>query len=527
MTQKCWKKVAALSWAFLECMFFSSVVLGWTWLAIILRSDGYFPKYCNLTVNFTPRARIYGNDASMNGVYKLDSDIPLPVPKKTKNCRPRRRNDRSTQIREASTMYAVSPWESGSATGGMPLKYGASPHWNGSSLVRNVFVEADWVYRAGKQTPQRLVYSSFCRFKRGDLANLSVIMPPLQAGPGVARGIDQSSPTAAKDKEVDSGMAREYCLEQNEQLRLMFAVVIIIRDVLAFPLGIFYDKYGTTRTRLMTVVPWLVVPALTLTGVAGSAVLLTNLQTANLFGRKRHVVVSLYVGAAYSNGVIALLMQLSHFNGVDIQTSFMFLTIGIVPMLVSTVAFLPKTRIPWPLPADYGKRRNQSLDEAMLRKQRAWQRRLSEAGPGVCRKPPPKFWPSAVQSLFVWSVLWYGIQKLQEAVFETRVVDIAAMKVMGPLDFEAYFGYVQLMGAFCSPLAGVLIDRYFPRDLGYSQATKQMQRIVPAIVATSCLAVAEIVTDMFHGPAPQAVSTLFNILHKVFTHTTMCAFVMH
>lgn len=54
-----------------------------------------------------------------------------------------------------------------------------------------------------------------------------------------------------------------------------------------------------------------------------------------------------------------------------------------------------------------------------------------------------------------------------------------------------------------------------------------MQRIVPAIVATSCLALAEIVTDMFHGPAPQAISTIFNILHKVFTHTTMCAFVMH
>ncbi|PVD31705.1 hypothetical protein C0Q70_07123 [Pomacea canaliculata] len=56
----------------------------------------------------------------------------------------------------------------------------------------------------------------------------------------------------------------------------------------------------------------------------------------------------------------------------------MFLTIGLVPMLVSTVAFLPKTRVPWPLPVDYGKRRHQSLDENLLRKQRAWQRRLSD-----------------------------------------------------------------------------------------------------------------------------------------------------
>lgn len=40
--------------------------------------------------------------------------------------------------------------------------------------------------------------------------------------------------------------------------------------------------------------------------------------------------------------------------GVGTQTSFMFLTIAIVPILVSTIAFLPKSRIPWPLPATYG-----------------------------------------------------------------------------------------------------------------------------------------------------------------------------
>ncbi|KAI8782416.1 solute carrier family 43 member 3 [Biomphalaria glabrata] len=297
--------------------------------------------------------------------------------------------------------------------------------------------------------------------------------------------------------------------------------------------------------------PWLIVPALALTGVAGSAVLLTNLQTANLFGRKRHVVVSLYVGAAYSNGVITWMMKLSHFSGVNVQTSFMFLTIGIVPMLVSTVAFLPKTHIPWPLPADYGKRRNQSLDENLIRKQRAWQRRMSEdldpdidpqmfpdssqltdydsteAGMVRCRRPPPSFTPSAVQPLFVWSLLWYGIHRLHEAIYETGVVEMADLEIMGPLDYETYFGVIQLLGIVISPIVGVLIDRHYPRELGTSPATQQMQRIIPAILVTSALAVTEIAVDMIPGAAPKAISTLINILHKVFTHTTMCAFVMH
>ena len=71
------------------------------------------------------------------------------------------------------------------------------------------------------------------------------------------------------------------------------------------------------------------------------------------------------------------IFQLTHQQGVDIATSFMFLAIGIVPLLVSTVAFLPKSKVPWPLPSNYGERRQCSLDENTLRKQRAWQRRLS------------------------------------------------------------------------------------------------------------------------------------------------------
>ena len=89
------------------------------------------------------------------------------------------------------------------------------------------------------------------------------------------------------------------------------------------------------------------------------------------------VCLCVYVHACTCMSLSVSVFQLSHDQGVYVQTSFMFLTSGLVPMLVSTVAFLPKTRVPWPLPANYGKRRNQSLDETLLRKQRAWQRRLS------------------------------------------------------------------------------------------------------------------------------------------------------
>ncbi|KAK3585370.1 hypothetical protein CHS0354_004645 [Potamilus streckersoni] len=43
-----------------------------------------------------------------------------------------------------------------------------------------------------------------------------------------------------------------FCKEQDERLGLLQSVVIIARNVLALPVGIFLDHYGTTKTRLVS-----------------------------------------------------------------------------------------------------------------------------------------------------------------------------------------------------------------------------------------------------------------------------------
>ncbi|GFO08638.1 solute carrier family 43 member 3 [Plakobranchus ocellatus] len=583
MPHKCSKRLSALTWALFECMFFSSVVLGWTWLSIVFRSDGYFTESCNVTLlNVTSLGadaltrvdqRLTGLRAE--GGYKRDSVM-------TKPCRPRREvapyseTGRETSLRK-------NPTEEESGFPGRRL----SVRGTTDSSVRNLTSTQSIIDKGSEEAESTFVLMQKQAWTSGQQVAVSSLndmyrhprLSPVSRMSSSEQEVGLASQArhrrdgqyhlsvSSADQSLSARVSRPrvvgYCVKQNEKIRLMFALVLILRDLLTFPMGAFYDKHGTTKTRLLTVlifalgtlmmiftsadVPWLVVPALALTGIAGSAVLLSNLQTANLFGRRRHVVVSLYVGAAYSNGIITLLMQLSHFDGVNLQTSFMFLTIGIVPLLVSTVAFLPKTRIPWPLPADYGKRRNKSLDEDMLRKQRAWQRRMSEEpdldlaphlfpdssplteapGGGRCRKPPPDFTPLAAQSLFVVSALWFGVQRLQEAVFDTRVVDLADMELAGLLDYETYYGVVQLLAVFVSPLAGLLLDRHMPRELGSTQATQQMRRLVPNILMTSSLGVAQVMIDMYSNPVAQAMAAVVNLFHKVFAHTTMCAFVMH
>ena len=47
--------------------------------------------------------------------------------------------------------------------------------------------------------------------------------------------------------------------------------------------------------------------------------------------------------------IYTYLFQLSGESGVPLQFSFLFYTVGIIPLLVATLALLPKTRLPWPI----------------------------------------------------------------------------------------------------------------------------------------------------------------------------------
>lgn len=42
-----------------------------------------------------------------------------------------------------------------------------------------------------------------------------------------------------------------YCHEQDDKLEFVVSLVIIIRNILMLPLGIFLDRYGTSRTRII------------------------------------------------------------------------------------------------------------------------------------------------------------------------------------------------------------------------------------------------------------------------------------
>lgn len=53
-----------------------------------------------------------------------------------------------------------------------------------------------------------------------------------------------------KDKNVKS-VSSSVCLKQKETLEFIQVLVLVIRNIIIFPLGIFLDVYGTTKIRII------------------------------------------------------------------------------------------------------------------------------------------------------------------------------------------------------------------------------------------------------------------------------------
>ncbi|KAL8575811.1 hypothetical protein ACOMHN_014816 [Nucella lapillus] len=550
----CDKKCASLLWTLLECIFFSGVVLGWSWLALIFRADHYFLSGCNVTLPDLTSASalppgLAGSTTPSGGVRVLGRLERRPCRRKKPRSSPLPAaaaaahhgqnlalvDDRTRVVRHVSQELVnlreprVQTQEGSarkdhvlgdgrvSSTTSHPSfvpeedfvkkKKNSSPNEHPTPLTHDLSPQHPHkLVGVGSQNNESVMMMMMMMMMKVTVSSqLPVSLPLPHASLLVGGGGEKEEGEEEKEEEEEG--EEVVCSDQREMLRLLLAVVAVLRDLFVFPVGAFFDKYGTTRTRLLTVlifavgtlmmtfitqdVPLLMLPALTLTGVAGVAVLLTNIQIANMFGGRRHLVMALYCGASMTSGFITYMMQLSHEQGVHVQTSFMFLTIGLVPMLVSTVAFLPKTRVPWPLPNNYGQRRQQSLDENLLRKQRAWQRRLSEAGVVKLRRQVPEFWPKGGQQLLVGAVVWHGVHSLHTAQAETLLVDFGHVRNGLQADLEHVFGWLQLLSLPLSLLPGLLIDRRRPRELGVEPGTHQMRGILPAMVLASAVALGE------------------------------------
>ncbi|XP_078284203.1 equilibrative nucleobase transporter 1-like [Rhinoraja longicauda] len=154
----------------------------------------------------------------------------------------------------------------------------------------------------------------------------------------------------------DSGAANatdKYCDMQDERFTLIFTIASFVMPVATIANGFLLDYCGTMATRLLAIFLYtmgnlmiafstnassaLLFPAISLLGVGGLLLFITNVQVGNLFGSKRSTVITVYNGALDSSAVVFLIFKvrfLTHLLWFSLIQLRLILFIGTVnPML--------------------------------------------------------------------------------------------------------------------------------------------------------------------------------------------------
>ncbi|XP_072163805.1 equilibrative nucleobase transporter 1-like [Diadema setosum] len=159
------------------------------------------------------------------------------------------------------------------------------------------------------------------------------------------------------------------CPEQDAQLQLVYSLATAAQPVCMFPVGYFFDRFGTLLSRLVASLlilsgyllmafssaeySVLIFPATILFTIGGALLLLSSMQVGNLFPSQRSTAISI-VNSMYSGSVIIFLIQKTVYEaGFAFDVFFFLMAASVALMGVNTALCLPRTFIPWPLPNNY------------------------------------------------------------------------------------------------------------------------------------------------------------------------------
>ncbi|XP_061099597.1 equilibrative nucleobase transporter 1-like [Conger conger] len=312
------------------------------------------------------------------------------------------------------------------------------------------------------------------------------------------------------------------CSAQDSWLSLVYTIGICVNNTLAVPMGLFFDKFGTMAARILVIslytagtlmlafssadVPILVFPAVLCIILAGLTLMITNIQTSNLFGSHRSTIMALHTGMTCSGSGVFLIVKVLHEKGVSLRSSFLFISACSVIHVLRTFLLLPKTHIPYPLPENYtygtaccGQSNGTAQEEVGMtpangnaqeevgmtpangnaqeesgkapangNAQRAMERETAPYQPWP--RPPqssavngPSFRSCVLSWFFLSHLVWFSACRLTcEFLYvslNSMITHLADGNVVHVNRYTDAFAIVQLCGALCAPWNGRIMDR--------------------------------------------------------------------
>ncbi|XP_033745169.1 solute carrier family 43 member 3-like [Pecten maximus] len=326
-------------------------------------------------------------------------------------------------------------------------------------------------------------------------------------------GSSSPAPKTTADKEQDFK-----CPPQDDKFALAFTIGSAIFCASSAAYGITVYKTGTRMTRTIAMVmffggatmlafvdkekPWLVFPGLTIMGVGGLPVLITNAQISNLFVKGSSTFIGLLCGAYDASSSVLLIIKLAYEKGFHSQYSYGILAALHVLVAVSTFVFLPKDRIrkqEKSNPTDEEEHVESCITEIpnIQDTNTSVYGKTTEPLNGdldMSEKRHPSLKSCILSNTYILHVLWVCILQLRFYYFLgtmnsylTRITDNNKLLVS---HFTNTMMYTMVGGAVSSSFAGVLYD--WQRKIFSGRRSHIQRQLLPSILPMgvgSCLGI--------------------------------------
>ncbi|XP_069124842.1 equilibrative nucleobase transporter 1-like [Argopecten irradians] len=315
------------------------------------------------------------------------------------------------------------------------------------------------------------------------------------------------SSSTAPTTEEESGQ-EVVCPPQDDRFALAFTIGSAIFCASSAAYGLITYWTGTRLARTIAMVmffggatmlafvdkekPWLVFPGLTVMGVGGLPVLITNAQISNLFVKGRSTFIGLLCGAYDASSSVLLIIKLAYEAGFHSQYSYGILAGLHVIVAVSTFVFLPKDRIRKQEKA-YPTDEEETIEKCITEKpniQDTSDTKTTEPLNGELRmseNQQPSLKSCILSNTYIIHVLWVSILQLRFYYFLgsmnsylNRITDNNKELVS---QFTNTMMYTMVGGALASPFTGLVYD--WQRKIYSGRRSHIHRQLLPSILPIS------------------------------------------
>nr|XP_044606545.1 solute carrier family 43 member 3-like [Equus asinus] len=279
------------------------------------------------------------------------------------------------------------------------------------------------------------------------------------------------------------------CKSQDEKFSLIFTLASFMNSFMTFPTGYIFDRFKTTKARLIAIflyttatltiaftsaesalLLFLAMPMLTVRGIL---FLITNLQVRNLFGKHRSTIITLYNGAFDSSSAVFLVIKLLYEQGISLRDSFLFFSVFSVWHVGHNFLLLPRAHIPYPLPPNYRyglcsgrdsrEEEQKTVESKELEGQLEFVSPKEEIPDPGQQKELRSFWSYTFSRCFAWHLMWLSMIQLWHYTFIGTLNSLLTTLAKGTRYvvgiYTNVFAITQFFGVLCVPWNGLLMDQ--------------------------------------------------------------------